>query len=303
MRTVYYDGNGKPRLVPSFCVFADFLGYRNEIREAIGRGEEDKVFQQFISNIEPEIDNSIYPDARGETRGFPRLWDAKVFTDNIVLGYSLWSGRGEKEFGHAITQLMAFQYAVALKGFFVRGGWAMGNLFINRNTVFGGSLLEAYDLESNSAIYPRIILSDSMKDLVFQHMARYASNPPQCDHLLVDDHGVLFLNYLSEAVLDLEPQWEELRRHGELVSHRLAQHALDNHVLLKYQWLAAYHNFYCGLLSNVSGYDSSILVPGEFPSFGLRQLSHDESPYVLEVLEKHRLWEEKMGKLRNRREE
>lgn len=296
--TAYFDETGKPRLLPSYCVFADFLGYRHAIKGAVERDEEASVFQEFISEIEPEIDKIINPGPHDDVPGFPRMWDAKVFTDNVVLGYALWSDDGEKEFGHAITQLMEFQYAVALKGFFVRGGWAIGKLFMNRNTVFGGPLLDAYDLESKTAVHPRIVLSEVMKELVFRHMARHGSDPPQCANLLTDDSGILFTNYLHEAVDYGEILWDDLFIHAELVAKRLEEHKDNQRVLPKFQWLAAYHNFFCQQLADCDEYSDKLMVSGDFPGFGLRRLLHEDSPYVAEVREQVRRKEEKLARLR-----
>lgn len=278
-QTAYYDDSEMPRLMRSYCVFADFLGFRQEIKDAVVRGDEHVVFQRFMQEIEPQIDDIINPSPEEEA-GFNRNWDAKIFTDNVVLGYALWSDAGENEFGNAISQLLPLQYATALKGCFVRGGWAVGNLFMNRNTVFGGALLDAYDLEQQKAIYPRIVLSDDLKELVFQHMAFYADDPPHCHYLMIDDEGTLFINYLSEAMVDGEVIWDDLICHAKLVGERLVKYANQQHVLSKYQWLADYHNFVCSLVSGCDGYSDAVKVPGAFPSRGLRQLLHDDSPYV-----------------------
>lgn len=296
--TVYFDQAGKPRLLGSYCVFADFLGFKHLILEAIKQGKEVEVFRRFVDEIEPEIERIINPDPKHESEEFPRSWDAKVFTDNVVLGYALRSDRGEQEFGHAITQLVEFQYAVALKGFFVRGGWAVGNLFMNRNTVFGGSLLDAYELESTKAMFPRIILSDGMKDLVYWHMARYAEEPPQCNDLLVDAEGGLFTNYLSESIVDGDVQWDELHSHAQVICDRLNEYSNNGRVLPKYQWLAAYHNFFCGLVSKGDGYSDSVRVTGTFPTYGLRELTHDESPYVVEAKAESKKRNERLAALR-----
>lgn len=296
--TAYFDSAGNPRLLKSYCVFADFLGFKHLIVESINQRQEETVFRRFMNEIEPQIDNIINPDPQDGADGFPRSWDAKVFTDNVVLGYALWSDRGEKEFGHAITQLIEFQYVTALKGFFVRGGWAVGNLFMNRNTVFGGSLLEAYDLENTKALFPRIILSDDMKELVFLHMARYAEDPPQCNDLLVDADGCLFTNYLSESIVYGEVQWDELHSHAQVIENRLNEYSANERILPKYQWLASYHNFFCDLVSNGEGYSDSVRVPGAFPKYGLRQLTHDESPYVVEAKMERQKNEERLAALK-----
>jgi hypothetical protein len=281
--TVYYDKGGKPRLVPSYCVFADFLGFRQQIRDSVKSGEEASIFQQFMDEIEPEIENTINPCADDEDSRFPRMWDAKVFTDNVVLGYALWSDHGQKEFGHALSQMLEFQYAVALKGHFVRGGWAVGNLFMNRNTVFGAALLDACDLESKEAIYPRVILSDQMRDIVFHQMAQWAENPPHSHHLFVDEKGTLFTNYLSEAIVDGEVRWDELDRHAELVRSRVNEFATNDSLLPKYLWLASYHNYFCGLLSGHEEYSENLQIRVTLPEHGIRQLVHQDSSYVAEV--------------------
>jgi hypothetical protein len=278
-QTAYYDEKKAPRLVRSYCVFVDFLGFRHEIKAAVQSGQEEAVFHRFMRKVEPEIQRIIVPSDDDTLEGWPRMWDAKVFTDNVVLGYALWSGHGEKEFGHAICQLMEFQLSVALQGHFVRGGWAVGNLFMNQNTVFGSALLDAHDLESNHANYPRIVLSPEMKDYVLHHMAFYASDPPQCEHLLIDGKDDLATNYLSETVVDGCVEWELLEQHAQVISKSLGEHAGNERVLPKYQWLAAYHNYFCGLVRNGEGYSDVVRVRGEFPDFGIRCLRREDSPY------------------------
>ncbi len=46
------------------------------------------------------------------------------------------------------------------KGILFRGGLTIGNIIHNENgTVFGQALIDAYQLETKSAKYPRIVLS------------------------------------------------------------------------------------------------------------------------------------------------
>lgn len=285
-KTVYFDQSDKPRLVQSYCVFVDFLGFNQQIRDAAERGEEDVIFRRFMNEIEPIIRDTVVPTVMDEIEGFPRTWDAKVFTDNVVLGYGLWSERGEKEFGSAITTLLEFQYRNALKGFFVRGGWSLGSLFMNQNTVFGTALLDAYHLETKVAKSPRIVLSDTMKDAVFRHMVRYKEDPPQRYYLLADKDGMLFTNYLYESIVDGEVQWDELRCHAGVIRGQLAKFAKCakcEEILAKYEWLAGYHNFFCDLVSKGLGYSDDVRVPGSFSNYGIRELVHDESPYVVQA--------------------
>lgn len=277
--TAFYDEKNEAQLRHSYCAFIDILGFTDEIKAAANSGREDDLFRRFMRDIEPQVRQVIVPSEKDNLDGWPRMWDAKVFTDNAILGYALWSGHGEKEFGHALFQLMEFQLGVALKGFFVRGGWAVGNLFMNQNTVFGSALLEAYALESKVAVYPRVILSPTMKDYVLHHMSFYAEDPPQCDHLLIDGAGVMMTHYLTETIPDGSVQWEWLEQHARTVSQRLGEFSGNARVFEKYQWLAAYHNFFCDQVHDAEGYSEEVRVPGDFPDFGLRRLRRDDSPY------------------------
>jgi hypothetical protein len=276
--TTYYDQTNAPRLVRSYCVFVDFLGFRHEIKTAVELGNEDEVFQRFMRMVEPEI-KQLVPSEKDSIEGWPRMWDAKVFTDNVVLGYALWSGHGEKEFGQAICQLVQFQISVAMQGHFVRGGWAVGNLFMNQNTVFGSALLDAHHLESSYAVFPRIVLSPEMKDYVLHHIAFYSSDAPQYEDLLIDAKGDVMTNYLAETIVDGRVNWALLEKHSQIISTRLSEYSSNERVLPKYQWLAAYHNFFCDLVRKGEGYSDAVRVVGAFPDYGLRSLKREDSPY------------------------
>lgn len=277
-KTVFFDKDGKPQLLTSYCVFVDLLGFRHEIRAAVSSGSEKEVFDQFMSVVEPEIQRTMMPqEDEGDDR-FPRCWDAKVFTDNVVLGYPIHS-HGESEFGFALTQLLEFQLHLALEGYFVRGGWSVGLLFMNQNTIYGSALLDAYDLEQEHAVYPRVILSEGVKDFVYHHMAFYAEHPPQCQHLLCDANGMLMTNYLSEVIGDEWIEWDWLVKHAKQISLRLEQYSGTKKVFAKYEWLAAYHNFFCDLLKDSEEYAEDVRVKGTFPDAGLRLLTREDSPY------------------------
>jgi hypothetical protein len=206
------------------------------------------------------------------------MWDAKVFTDNIVLGYALWSGHGENEFGNVLMQVIEFQMSVALNGHFVRGGWAIGKLFMNANTVFGAPLLEAYELESTQAVFPKIILSDGVKDVVKHHMTFYAEDnrPPHCRYIAIDNVGTLFVHYLMWLAEGEEIDWEPLQTHKQRVEDNLTRHKENGRVYAKYEWLAAYHNFFCDYYADEPGYSAGYRIAGTFPDFGIRFLERTD---------------------------
>ena len=50
------------------------------------------------------------------------------------------------------------------KGIYVRGGVVFGDIIHNKNISWGPALIEAYKLEENDAIYPRIIIDKNAID-------------------------------------------------------------------------------------------------------------------------------------------
>jgi hypothetical protein len=59
-----------------------------------------------------------------------------------------------------ITRLLKAVAAAALRiGFLIRGGATIGKLYHANGVVFGEAMIDAFELEVRTAIYPRIVLS------------------------------------------------------------------------------------------------------------------------------------------------
>lgn len=84
------------------------------------------------------------------------------FSDSIVVSVKVDNNVNEM----ASTLIVNLAYIGAIlfeKGILFRGGLTIGNLIHNENgTVFGQGLIDAYQLESNNAKFPRIVLSDKL---------------------------------------------------------------------------------------------------------------------------------------------
>lgn len=279
--SLFYDENGSPRLSNSYCVFADLLGFKDEIMNSCQSGREEDVFQSFMQKAEPEIRRIFHPEDEGSVPGNDREWVVKIFSDNILLVYPLWTEYAEHEFGAEIGHIMYFQMAMALQGYFVRGGWSVGKLFVNKNTVWGKPLIEAYGLEKDCAVYPRIILSPDMKELVFRQSSFYAidQDSPHCRQLIIDEKGTISTNYLSQAILSGYVDPDVLMKHREQIMRNLKNYQKNDKIRLKYEWLAAHHNHFCGNLTEEEGYSSSYFVERDFNDFGIRALTNRDSPY------------------------
>jgi hypothetical protein len=275
--TAYSDSSGGRRLVLSYCLFADILGYKHTIESAITDDREEDEFRRYSDCILTLIDDVIAVP-RDEKYQKGRVWESKAFSDNVLLAYALPHGIQEGVFGSLLAQVIEFQCRAALSGFFIRGGWSLGNLFANESGLFGGALLEAVELEKQ-AVFPRVVLSQVMKDeVVFRHMAGHASPAPHQYHLLVDGDGVLFTHYLGFLFSDGKEEWVNLGEHARRVEVGYDA-AHDGKVRMKYDWLASYHNMFCDE-QDPRLVRPEVRVSRKHSDYGIRRLRYEESPFV-----------------------
>ncbi len=267
VKSRYFDPDGTPRLRLSYCAYLDILGFQEISSDAFKQNQGDillskihKVISSEATELIPEVDPSLIPDSH-----------AKIFTDNIVLGQIMLgqiinSSDGEGEFGVVIFQVMLYQLQMALEGFFVRGGIAIGDLFIDDNIVIGPALEEAYSIEQSIARDPRIVLSNKVFKLMKKHIKYYGTPhiSPQYSNILLDADGKPFLNYLSILFDDadlLEYEiWEYVLKHKQRIEDNLKKHRKNPVIWAKYQWLSNYHNFICDEYKDIQGFTEEHLV-------------------------------------------
>jgi hypothetical protein len=290
----YFDESGNRQLVRSYCLYADVLGYGSKIKDAIAECREEDIFQSFCTDILALIEEIIRVPA-DELVQDGRIWESKTFSDNFILAYALLNGNRRQEFCFLIGQIIEFQFRAALRGVFFRGGWAVGNLFLDSSAVFGGALLDAVYLEEHEE-FPRVVLHEGMKDAVHRQMAECADDSPHVNYLLVDNNGVLFVNYLAEAT-DLGVEWGRLAEHARIVEKNFDSSVGAVHP--KFDWLASYHNFFCGLY-DPEGRCPDARVKRLHGDYGIRLLDRTESKYVREMDAKRIARDERLRGLRKK---
>ncbi|HDR7981150.1 hypothetical protein IRV17_29980 [Bacillus cereus] len=233
---IKYDSNN-PRLIPSVVSFIDVLGFSQLGMRAINNGEGDLFLNQIHTSLNK---------ARHAITNQMSLAKVKVFTDNVVIGWPIY-GDGKGELGTTFLYLAEYQFLLTLDGFFIRGGVSVGDHFMDEETVFGPELITAYDLESQVAVYPRIILSEKCKQKVHEYIP-YDPRPdnPFNSVLLEDMDGEWFLNYLYILL-----EWHSddvtlhLETHRDNIASALDTYANNHKLLKKYSWIANYHNYFC----------------------------------------------------------
>ncbi len=251
---LYQDDDGRPRLRDSAVVWLDILGFQHAVTEARARGEEQRVLEMLagaLKDLVPRMKPSLdFPDK-------PPPWVVKGFTDNFVLGFPLSDRsptRGMPELSIVLDRAGRFQLELAQAGFFVRGGVAVGPLYMDENLVYGAALIEAYEAESKRARDPRVILTPSARAVVDKEALRWIAGPrtsPDDASLWQDVDGQVFVNYLY-GTIEFEhdvgyPDVDTFVRHGDALKAKLTEYMDQPEKWVKYAWVARYHNAFLDL--------------------------------------------------------
>lgn len=257
-KKIDYFNKNKPVHKLSYCAFLDVLGFSERISASYNNDTEDQLLERFHEILSRNM-KAINDNSRATHLYY------KAFTDNVVLSYPQVSDDMETEFASILESICRYQLSMALEGFFIRGGLALGKLFMDKNSVYGKALLEAYRLESKVAVNPIVVLCDDAMKSVKLHLSFYmGGDAPQRNHLLVGPDGRFFLNYLGQCVTSGADDWhldaKSLAQHKEQIETALREYVAIPAVFSKFAWLAAYHNHFCKTVTSFSNYNDDLKI-------------------------------------------
>ena len=249
-----YTIDNNEQLMDSFVCLADILGFTHLCEEFSNEEEGNErlaKIKESIQNAFEFIDPSIY--------NFQNIceYSVKVFTDNIAIGYPLSKPLvdfGEHELGRLLDGFSAYQFSLAIDGYFLRGAISYGKHYMDDLIVFGDALIDAHKIDVKGAP-PRIVISPRMYEKIRDHLHFYSppSRAPYCDVLLKDSDGSIFLNYLHMVTIansEYHIEIDALRDHKTRIIENLHSHSHEPSILSKYEWLANYHNYFCNELAD-----------------------------------------------------
>jgi len=118
------------------------------------------------------------------------------------------------------------------EGILLRGAITHGKLFHEGNIVFGPALVDAYMLERESAIYPRIVVSEDM----FKNHIEGAGFQ---EYFVSDPHGLRYFDYFGASMGKLLPSGYclDLEKGKKWLEENLIQTADNAGIHAKYEWL------------------------------------------------------------------
>lgn len=146
-----------------------------------------------------------------------------------------------------ILNLAGKQCDLACEGILLRGALTVADLYSNDDYVFGPALVKSYEIESKSAVFPRIVIDNQ----VLRMAAEHPTGKIWSDYLRRGEDGLFFVDYLKGACSDRSWYPDEntpsmpdtLAMHKEVIERKLNEFKMkDEKTRQKGLWLALYHN-------------------------------------------------------------
>jgi hypothetical protein len=210
--------------------FLDILGFRS----MVGKFKSDPALQTQLHGALTEI--KTYKGFAGAPDTAQKEVEASVFSDSIVI-----SAAADQLFP-VIWTCVGLQARLLAFGVLTRGGISLGLTFHKDDVLYGEGLIKAHDLESKTAIYPRVVIDPELiAPLAPGYKAMLLSQ--DVDGLWHTDpfaFGVLPHN--SEALLEdaNDPHLVFLEEFAQKIDNEIKA-ATDVGVAAKWSWLKSKH--------------------------------------------------------------
>ena len=186
-----------------------------------------------------------------------------------------------------VNTLRLAQMEMAAQGIFLRGGITLGEVYWDETAVFGPGIVDAYQIEHNFAVVPRIVIGQPVLQAIHKGLTHKDNDLNQeLAYLRTlisrSEDGIWFIDYLRNADREMdgpEMYWDLLKGHKSAIldaSCTLDRSEALSSLAMKISWLARYHNDTVRALADSSlvskGYDRDSLL-----------ISVDELPTLVDL--------------------
>lgn len=233
---------------PAIVTFIDILGFRELVKKA-SAAEIDEILSELRDWSRGDRED-LEEDDHDWPAGLAR---SIAFSDNIVRASPVDGDHGgEGALFHELLSLVHIQAKLTERGIFLRGGLTVADIYMAGNVVFGPGLVRAYELESQFAIYPRIIVDPAVMEHYFKNPTMRGDHSVKEDleyvtrMLREGDDGLFYVDYLKACRSELnDPNTGftlKLKQHAGHIAKAAAAFDQFTTAKQKYAWLARYHN-------------------------------------------------------------
>ena len=167
--------------------FIDVLGASKKIREDSEKSLNvvHTVYENALASCEKMYDNEAIKKLKPMVR---------IFSDNIVIAVPTKETDGFSAFNSIAILSGLIQHEFLRYRYLVRGGIAIGNFFADDTMLWGNALLDAYYVESNVSIYPRIVVHPETVGKL-----NLATNEKRQQWIKQDNDGLFFVDYMQKT--------------------------------------------------------------------------------------------------------
>ena len=262
------------RYRPAVVTFLDILGFREQVERSRDATEITHILQRLrhFSNVEDREETSI-------DRGY-EVTRSIAFSDSIIRVRFYDTDFSAGALFHEILNLVHLQGEMAAENILLRGGITVGEVHLDGDMLFGPGFNRAYDLESQFAGAPRVVIGQEAFDALRTDPRLISEDhTPEEDIAYIrrlvtrGDDGLWFIDYLAafRREMDYPEQFPEyIAGHRAHIIEGARSASSRSRVFQKYLWLARYLNSVvdrCGL-------------PAEL------QLSHTDIPALDELADR-----------------
>lgn len=161
----------------------------------------------------------------------------KIFSDNILICKEIEEVAPEQAVVEIFEILDKIEELMFTAGaLFIRGAVVVGNLHFSENFVYGKALVNAYQLESKLAIYPRVIVDKSALCLI------RGKNIP----VVQDKDGQYFYDYIQFCIVENKVDWlQKIKTFKFNILLNVSNSSTTLSVLNKMEWAVNYYNENC----------------------------------------------------------
>ena len=241
-------GNNSKKLTEHYVAYIDILGAKNFINSDNNSGDYLNKLATVYNNVINKINNNYKVVYNTDIK-------FKIFSDNIIIAIEK-NSKNDETINYSKTELLIsivslFQIEALLQSMLSRGGIVIEKLCIDELFVYGKALTKAYTLESELAIYPRVIISND--DVI-----EFQSSNCNCRHIHKDKANIHYINPF-EVYFEIfyELKKTELEKIRNILIEKMNINNNDK-IKQKVCWLLNEFNEFCKTNEKVKDY--SIII-------------------------------------------
>lgn len=224
--------------------FLDILGFRAHILSTITSDGNDssKGIEHLASTLSGIRD--ILDVGRPQDRPDKEVTQ---FSDSIVISFL---STQESGVFYAILDILWVQINLVLRGLLFRGGIVRGKLVHTPELLFGPAMIDAYLLESKAALYPRVVLDESIINAGIEAHGRHHLPEHEARSIMSlvkqDADGMYYIDYVTAAQSELDDPEIDYPCYLDALSRIIldglktqgnSRRTQDPSVTIKYRWL------------------------------------------------------------------